>query len=246
MSTATAATSACITALIEGLTGEGYAHLSAEQTRDLSATTSRDWAAFALHWGNLEVDQYMADGGTYRRRRYSQLELNTLTGELTVRPHGPYRQPRAINHLNGGVERHFEPCTQDFLESPVITGLLPALGNLFTEMSGVEAWNIRLHPYRITASTDQTGQPAPEGLHRDGVTYIMTLMVSRDRVDGGESSIHTTDGNEVYRTTLTERGELLLADDLRTLHGVTPVIPSSHADGHRDVLVIAFTDPADE
>lgn len=201
-----------------------------------------DWSVFATEWDRLTSDRYMADGGTYRLRRYSSFVFDTGTGELAQQPHKPYLQSTTINHLNGGVERHFDPCTAEFCESPVLLGLLPALGRAFTQAHGCRRWNIKLHPYRIVASSEAAGQPAPEGRHRDGVTYIMTLLIDRHQIAGGRSSIYTDAGVEVGSVTLMQRGELLVADDRATLHSVTPVRPDGgFGHGHRDVLVIAYT-----
>jgi hypothetical protein len=49
------------------------------------------------------------------------------------------------------------------------------------------------------------------------------------------------DGNRLVATTLAEPGTLLLGDDRRTLHGVSPIRPIEPAEpAQRDVLVITF------
>ncbi len=224
------------------LRGPGHLHLAAADTAALAGGTAADWAALADEWNYLSLDRYMADGGTYRLRRYSKLELDTGAGTLTLQPHGPYVQSTSVNYLNGGVDRHFDPCTPQLTGSPVLRGLLTSLGTVYAAVHGATRWDIRLHPYRILAERDTTGQPAPEGRHRDGVTFIHTLMIGRHQIAGGVSRIHDDDGNTLAEVLLTHRGELLLADDLRTTHSVTPVLPAEFfASGHRDVLVIAYT-----
>lgn len=231
--------------IAEEMRSPGYLHLPAATVHDLTETALSDWTDIREHWDDLVVDQYMADGGTYRRRRYRELALNVATGELSIHPPRPYNQPRIINHLNGGIERHFAPCNPEFLTNPLVTRLIRTLGEAFTQATGTTSWNVRLHQNRISATPEQVGQPAPEGMHRDGVTFIMTLLIGRTLIEGGESSIHTPDGTALYRATLHEPGELLIADDHKTLHSVTPITPLDTA-GHRDVLVISFTDPADD
>lgn len=219
-----------------------YVTLSSMETEALAGASTADWSAFAAEWDHLTLDRYMADGGTYRLRRYSRFTLDDSAGELSQLPHGPYRQSTTVNPLNGGIERHFDPCRASFCENPALRGLLLALGTAFTQADGCSRWDIRLHPYRILASTGETGQPAPEGRHRDGVTFVMTLMIARHQVVGGVSTVFSESGEQITSTTLSRRGELLIGDDRLTTHSVTPISPAEGAtSGHRDVLVIAFT-----
>jgi hypothetical protein len=50
------------------------------------------------------------------------------------------------------------------------------------------------------------------------------------------------DGRLLLTTTLREPGDLLLGDDRRTLHSVSPVRPVDRSrPAYRDVLVVTFT-----
>jgi hypothetical protein len=78
-------------------------------------------------------------------------------------------------------------------------------------------------------------------MHRDGVTLVTSLLIQRRNAVGGESSVVDIDGNPLMTTTLAEPGTLLLGDDRRTLHGVSPIRPVDPAQpAQRDVLVITF------
>ncbi|HEV7626274.1 MAG TPA: 2OG-Fe dioxygenase family protein [Streptomyces sp.] len=67
-------------------------------------------------------------------------------------------------------------------------------------------------------------------------------MTGRNNVTGGESSVHTEDGDRFVTTTLSEPGEILLSDGCRTLHGVSALRPEENEDpGHSDVLITACT-----
>lgn len=225
----------------------GHLVLSATKTEHLVGAEEQAWADFAAEWDQLKPDRYMADGGTYRLRRYSRFALDANTGQLSQLPHGPYLQSMTVNPLNGGSERHFDPCTASFCESPVLRALLPALGAAFTKAHGCPRWDVKLHPYRIEASAKAAGKPAPEGRHRDGVNYIMTMMIDRHKVRGGRSAVYNDAGEELATVTLNDRGEILMGDDRKTMHSVSPIHPvEPFSQGHRDVLVIAFTaDPQD-
>ncbi|WP_163553958.1 2OG-Fe dioxygenase family protein [Candidatus Frankia alpina] len=230
-----------VAATVKALSTHGGHLLPAEELSQIIKVSPADWARFARNWEALRLDTYMADGGTYRHRRYGQYELDPSSGQLTLLPHEPYRQESHINALNGGVDRLFEPLTGAFVNDPLLHELLVTLGRTFSAVDGTQRWNIKLHPYRITAGAE-AGQPAPEGRHRDGVTFITSLLINRLNVTGGESSVYSNDGEHLLTTTLAEPGDLLLGDDQRTLHSVTPIHPlDSGAPAHRDVLVIAYT-----
>ncbi|MBG0854761.1 2OG-Fe dioxygenase family protein [Streptomyces spinoverrucosus] len=227
---------------VAALSGPGGHLMPSAALSSLVGVDAGDWARFAAHWDELTLDTHMADGGTYRFRRYGQFDLDPAAGELTLLPHAPYRQEMDINPLNGGVERVFDPLTESFTADPLLRSVLVALGRIFTEVDGTPRWNVKLHPYRISASTEQEGQPAPEGRHRDGVTFITSLLIDRVNVSGGESGVYADSDEHLLTTTLSEPGDLLLGDDRRTLHSVTPVRPVDAArPAHRDVLVIAYT-----
>lgn len=229
------------TTTIEALSGTGGHLLPAPELSELIGVDAGDWARFARNWDDLKLDTFMADGGSYRYRRYGQYDLDPNEGTLTLLPHEPYRQESDVNPLNGGVDRLYEPLTDAFTSDPLLPRLLVTLGRVFTAVDGTEDWNIKLHPYRIIAGAE-VGQPAPEGRHRDGVTFITSLLISRLNITGGESSVYTNDEEHLLTTTLTTPGDLLLGDDQRTLHSVTPIHPAdATAPAHRDVLVIAYT-----
>lgn len=228
--------------IVSAITDPRFLLLTAAQTKDLATADDQSWTNFAAEWDMLTPDSHMADGGTYRLRRYSRFTLNVETGQLTQLPHGPYRQSMVVNNLNGGIDRHFDPCTSSFCDNPVLQGLLPKLGKAFSRAHGATSWDIKLHPYRIKASATAAGKPAPEGRHRDGVTFIMTMMINRHQISGGESAVYTNDGDRLATLTLTSPGEILMGDDRNTTHSVTPIHPRTlTGQGHRDVLVIAFT-----
>ncbi|QNS05286.1 2OG-Fe dioxygenase family protein [Streptomyces xanthii] len=227
---------------VEALAGPGGHLIPAADFSALVGADPAEWNRFARHWDELTLDTHMADGGTYRHRRYGQFDLDPAAAELTLLPHAPYRQETDVNPLNGGVERVFDPLTESFATDPLLRSVLVELGRIFSAVDGTTAWNVKLHPYRIAASADQTGQPAPEGRHRDGVTFITSLMIGRTNVTGGESGVYTDEGEHLMTTTLSRPGDILLGDDRRTLHSVTPVQPRDPGlAAHRDVLVIAYT-----
>ncbi len=81
--------------------------------------------------------------------------------------------------------------------------------------------------------------------HRDGVTLVTSLLIGRHNATGGESTVTDMAGRQLLATTLCEPGTLLLGDDRRTLHGVSPVRSrDTSRPAQRDVLVITFAPSA--
>ena len=73
------------------------------------------------------------------------------------------------------------------------------------------------------------------------VTLVASLLIGRDNATGGESTIVDMTGATLLVATLREPGTLLLGDDRRTLHGVSPIRPIDPTEAaRRDVLVITF------
>ena len=86
--------------------------------------------------------------------------------------------------------------------------LLTSLGQIFTQVGDTQRWLIKLHPVRIIAGDDQ-GQPAPDGRHRDGVTFVGSLLIDRLNITGGQSSTYDHREELMMTTTLGEVGDLL-------------------------------------
>ena len=125
----------------------------------------------------------------------------------------------------------------------LLNRLLDWLTGLCDQCEGAPRhWNIRLHPYRIVAEAGASGNPTPEGLHRDGVDYIVSMLVSRSNVEGGETTITNNDREVLWQRTLQRPLDIMVGLDAQTLHSVTPVTPlDPQRPAWRDVLVVAFT-----
>lgn len=235
------ALAAAETRAAQDLSATGHHLLAAAPLSELLGATDEDWARFAHHWDDLTVDGYMRDNGTYRYRRYGHFHLDAATETLTALPHSPYEQDLTTNPLNGGQQRHFDPLTEEFLADPLTRATVLTLGRVFSAAEGVTSWDVKLHPFRIVTSPGQTGKPAPQGRHRDGSTFVTSLLVDRRNVSGGESSLYSDDGTQLLAVTLAEPGDQLLVDDRRVLHDVTALQPVDPAlPAHRDVLIIDF------
>jgi hypothetical protein len=183
----------------------------------------------------------MADGGRYRRRRHAVFAAGA-EGAIERQPHQPHYQGLDYNPLNGGIARWFAAITPDVGEGQSFSTILGFSRALFSRLApATPRWQIEVHQFRIEAPPGSEGLPTPEGMHRDGVDFALVLLVNRVNIASGTTSIHTLDGRELGRFTLTEPLDAALVDDSRVAHGVTPVNAIDAASpAYRDVLVVTF------
>jgi hypothetical protein len=227
--------------LTDSLRTDGYRFVRAGDMRALleQAGPLTDLADFAASWNDLGADTYMADGGRYRKRRHAVFAAGA--DGIVRQPAQPHYQSRDYNTLNGGIERWFEPVTEAIGAGATMTTVLKFCQALFGTVSQTRAWHIEVHQFRIEARTGESGRPTPEGMHRDGVDYVLVLLVNRTNIVSGMTSVHDLTGRELGAFTLTQPFDAALVDDARVMHGVTPVEPlDPAAPGYRDVLVVTF------
>jgi len=219
----------------------GYAFVTAGdmQTALASSGPIADFERFAASWNDLTPDQYRSSGD--RRRRYAVYRIDA-SGEIDREPHQPHVQKPEYNALFGGLERWFDPVTAAVGDSDTLTTILRFCDRLFRRCApGAASWHVEVHQFRIEARAGAPGEPTPEGVHRDGVDFVLVLLVSRDNIVSGTTTVYDLGGHALGSFTLSRPFDAALVDDHRVAHGVTPVAPldPSHP-GYRDVLVVTF------
>jgi hypothetical protein len=220
----------------EALRNEGYALLRPEDVAAMAGCTLDALNALVASWDTLELDNYLKDGGRYRRRRHSCFIQQA--GQLQQTAHRAHWQPLEYNALHGGMHRLFEPMLPDTVAQPAWSQLLTALGDACSAVRGAQPWNIEAHQFRID-TTDGIGRPTPEGAHRDGVDFVAVILIGRHAIKGGETRIFEAAGPNGKRFTMTEPWTLLLLDDATVIHESTPIQPLAQG-GHRDTLVLTY------
>ena len=201
---------------------------------------ANNWPAFAASWNDLGPDRFMADGGRYRKRRHAVFSLSK--GVFTREAHQPHYQSRDYNLLNGGVQRWFDPVKEQTVANPVFPMLLDLCHNLFLDGHDLAAnRHVEIHQFRIEPAPGETGQPTPEGMHRDGVDWVVVILIDRLNVGEGVTAICGPGRKPLGNFTLTNPLDAVFLDDHRVLHGVTPIHRLDPTEpGHRDVLVVTF------
>jgi hypothetical protein len=215
----------------------GYAVLTPQAVCQLAGCTPEQLMALRPSWDELAPDNYLKDGGHYRRRRHSSY---VIEGEaLALAPHRAHWQPVEYNALHGGMQRWFEPVTPAVADSRAWQALLRWLARVSSTLKGSRPWYVEAHQFRIDTEGG-IGRPTPEGAHRDGVDVVAVFLVGREGIKGGETRVFEADGPRGERFTLTEPWSLLLLDDERVIHESTPVQPLDERGGHRDTLVLTY------
>lgn len=230
-------------ALRERLQRQGFAFVGDDSMRKMLETVGSlaDWDRFIASWDTLEPDSYLARLGRDRRRRHAVF-TTTADGPIERAPHQPHYQSRSYNPLQGDIERWFAPVLADVGDGASLRTILGFARGFFSALApDTAAWKIEVHQFRIEASAGRHGEPTPEGMHRDGVDYVLVLMVCRENIASGTTSIHDLEGHELGSFTLTRPLDAALVDDARVFHGITPVEAVDPArPAHRDVLVVTF------
>ncbi|MCQ8239982.1 2OG-Fe dioxygenase family protein [Rhizosaccharibacter radicis] len=226
------------------LSADGYAFVPAAGMLPLLEPYGfRDWDGFARSWNDLGMDRYMADGGRYRRRRHAVFAVSA--DGVDRKPHQPHYQSRDYNPLNGGIERWFSPMEDHVAAHPAMQAILRCCFALFDGLTPPPlrpaAWHVETHQFRVEARAHEAGKPTPEGMHRDGVDWVLVLLVARENIERGDTAIQNPQGRMLGSFTLESPLDAALVDDARVAHGVTAVQPLRPGQpAFRDVLVVTF------
>lgn len=228
--------------IILALRETGYIFESGTKMASMLAIdpASTRWKEFRNSWNRLGIDAYMADGGRYRRRRHSV--FSAQSGVLAREPHQAHFQGVEFNPLNGGIQRWFEPMESVVAEGAVLGSILSFVGDHVGALApSARHWKIEVHQFRIEASDGEVGQPTPEGMHRDGVDFVLVMLVDRVNITSGTTHLADPTGKAIGSFTLMTPLDSVLLDDRRVFHGVTAVLPEDPTKpAWRDVLVVTF------
>jgi len=234
-----------ITDIVTDLSAHNFLFVESTKTvqmlSDIMAAPLGNDPVFLDSWNRLEQDQYMADGGHYRKRRHATYAIEAAGQRACLMPYQPHYQTVDYNPLNGGVARYFAPILDDLHQSMTLAALLEFGNRVFSQISGNPQWHIELHQFRIEARDGRMGKPTPEGVHRDGVDFVIVVMIKRVNIDSGATTIYDLDNQLVGEFTLRNTFDMALVNDRKLYHGVTAITQIDAAEeAFRDVLVITF------
>ncbi|UBF29974.1 2OG-Fe dioxygenase family protein (plasmid) [Kovacikia minuta CCNUW1] len=183
----------------------------------------------------LPADPYLA--GNYRFRRLSHFRI--ADDRLVKLPHRRLFQSKKYNPILGDVIREYEELEDGLIEQDDFQKVIWEFFQ-FCQLC-TNRNEVAVHQIRTTATTDQTGNPAPEGIHRDGVDLVGIFSVYREGIAGGETHLYKDKSSHPAISKILYPGEFLVFRDEQYLHYTSPVSASGSAQGARDVFV--FTCP---
>jgi hypothetical protein len=182
---------------------------------------------------NLPEDPYLE--GNYRFRRLSHFKVS---GDRLIKlPHRRLFQSKQYNPLLGDVVREYEELNDELIQLEDFQRLIWEFFQ-FCQVCSTSN-EIAVHQIRTTASLQKLGNPAPEGIHRDGVDVVGIFSVNREGIGGGETHLYASkdDDNPAFSKVLNP-GEFLVFRDDQYFHYTSPVNAIGDEQGVRDVFVL--------
>ena len=239
-----------ITLLQENLSNkirmQGFTKLAAEDLSQLVGDNNisvftQHWNALHASWADLRRDNHLKDGGAYRQRRHSCFIQDIDAANIIQTPHRAHWQPTVFNALHGGYDRMFEPIDASVTADPSFLKLISVLGETFAQLHTARSWFIEAHQFRINTNGG-IGRPTPEGAHRDGVDFVVVMMLGRHQVKGGETRVFNVNDSTGVRFVMQEPYTTILLNDERVIHETTPIQPEvpGMTDCWRDTLVLTY------
>lgn len=198
----------------------------------LQRLSSARTEVFAPFFANLPLDPYIH--GTFRRRRFSRFQGEPEN--LTRLEHKYFEQSSSVNKLAGGLKRDFAELEEDLVRLPEFQMLV----SRFVDFSKIEpeTAEIGIHQIRIVASTNQVGEPAPEGIHQDGFDFVGIFCISREHLLGAETHLYEHPSQAPIFAKELHPGEFVLVNDRKLYHFTTGIKPVGATEGTRDVFVM--------
>ncbi len=215
--------------------------LPEERTR---ARSDRFWLAFYLGEApRSEVEALLADLSQAQRARYHGIRpiRRRAISEFRLRFNGHWRiervpassfgQDHALIAEEGAcdyrtTQRTFNELRDDMVDDDLLHLLRALAAELREKEPTIAALNAFVHHTQIVCYPDQYATNSPEGIHQDGMDYIVSaLVVARDNVTGGKSIVYGNDKQTKLLEIELQPGQGILQPDRDTdlWHAVTPI-----------------------
>jgi len=147
-----------------------------------------------------------------------------------------------VNPMFPNVTRTFEALEPAMTAHPAFQRILAA----FRATAGLHhdaPGGIDAHAIRTLAVPGGAGEPAPEGIHRDGRRVLGIFVVARRGIEGGATELHASragDAEPLFRAVL-QPGQGVVLNDREgggVFHYTAKVQATGEANGTRDVIVL--------
>jgi len=187
---------------------------------------------------SIPRDKYY-DGGD-RYRSLNRLRAEIVEGGVKIQAtdeNTPYVQLEKYNTTLGGQKREYAALPREIVNTPGVRKII-AHHLQYLPLSAVGTqYLVNMHVIRFTAKPGRPCDTSPPGLHKDGEKYIVTHLLARCGVQGGEVIITDNEKREIDRFIMREIGECYVFDDDRVWHMLTPVeVLEGNQFAYRDTL----------
>ncbi|MBV9385187.1 MAG: 2OG-Fe dioxygenase family protein [Chroococcidiopsidaceae cyanobacterium CP_BM_ER_R8_30] len=180
----------------------------------------------------LPVDPYLK--GNYRFRSLSHFKV--FDDQLIKLSHRCLFQSKEYNPILGDVVREYPELDDALIQLEDMQKLIWEFFQ-FCQLCSTSS-EVAVHQIRTIASLQHVGNPAPEGIHRDGVDLVGIFSVNRKGIRGAETHLYKDkDGEPVFSKVLNP-GELLVFKDNQYFHYTSPISAIGTEQGSRDVFVM--------
>jgi len=224
------------------LGGQGYSRINAHEI-DLSPKMVQSWQMLQGMYPNLPADNYLPNNAKYRFRRYGRFYFRPSENELMPLPHVDYFQSKDINNVTGGIVRQFDPLLPEMFDNAFLRDLIMFDFEHFSVEDWMKhhTWQVDVHLIRVVASAEFAGHPTPEGIHKDGASFVTVHLAELENADGGEVTIYDDNKNPIDSFKLENILDAYVFNDQKLWHSAAPITPIDPAHpAIRSILTFDF------
>lgn len=248
------ATAASVVEISEEIKQNGFAIVGAGEFQRmlLEKRPLMDSAAYVDSWNTLAPcsdPYYLFDGEMYHSRHYTLGVMDLEANEFHIQP--PRSPSYGHSQLSPPTPQNMGALLpgigKDVFESGAHQAYLSVIGDFLQNLRpDVKRWEIEDYQIRVQAATrgGKGVDPAPEGIHQDGVQHVFITMSRRQNIDGGVTYIRSSgdDGpsNVIGEPRpLADTWETLIVDDEKVWHQISAILPiDEQAYAFRDISVV--------
>lgn len=197
---------------------------------------------FTKDFDNLGEDVYHPAkiGGRSRRLAQHYATFDPVTGEASVtRLKTQLFLQGEWNKLTGHIQRPISSAlpTTDFTN--YIKWGFEQIQHRWPQNGLENEFLVNCHLIRTHAKGEIAGVPVPEGIHQDGVNFLVMGSVSRHNIEGGVSYVYEAADEQPIFETILNPGEAIIIDDVQLFHMASSIM-ATKSEGHRDMILMGF------
>jgi len=167
-----------------------------------------------------------------RMRLISECELNWNEENWVINrvPCSSFQQSEATISTNDLdyrlIPRKFKELPEYLFDEDLKKIIIQVGNKVKKHNTSVKKLSISIHHTLVLCIPDQVSSNSPEGIHQDGMDYIVSaLVVERNNINGGESIIYGADATTPLLNITLQSGQGIFQPDKGTdlWHEVTPI-----------------------